>query len=487
MTFDLSTIAIFGLAALIYNMLLPASWRGWGLLVGSVICVYGLQSASSIRFMDYILPTTTLILTIGVWWFTRKPDDEEQASFWKEDRLTLGLMVGLILGMSFMRFVDADYRLTASRPPEPLWVALALLLISLAMIAVWVISRRLNPFLVLSSIISGIVALFILTKTEPFAISLSAVFRSFNGQDAQLANFSDLSWLGFSYVAFRLIHTIRDRQSGRLPALSLRAYMTYVIFFPAFIAGPIDRAERFIKDFQALPLINGRDAQRLIEGCTRIFIGIFKKFIIADSLANGMALNVTNAAQADNLFFLWALLYGYGLRLFFDFSGYSDIAVGLGILLGVKLPENFDRPYLKHNITLFWQSWHITLSSWARFYVFTPLSRRLLSREPKPSSMTIVFASQLTTMIVIGLWHGVTWNFLIWGVWHGVGLFIHKQWSDRTRKWYLRLKDKPYQRRVWTFTGWFLTFHFVVIGWVWFALPEMAQSFGVLRILFGVS
>jgi alginate O-acetyltransferase complex protein AlgI len=214
-------------------------------------------------------------------------------------------------------------------------------------------------------------------------------------------------------------------------------------------------------------------------------MGLFKKFVIADSLAQGVSLTVTNAAQVENTAGLWLLLYGYALRLFFDFSGYSDIAIGLGILFGVRLPENFDYPYLRPNLTAFWQSWHITLSSWARFYVFTPLSRWLLRRPGRPSPVIIVLISQLATMIVIGLWHGVTPNFIVWGVWHGVGLFAHKQWSDRTRGWYRRLSERPLLKRAWTVLAWFLTFHYVVLGWVWFLLPDTAQAVGVFGRLFG--
>jgi alginate O-acetyltransferase complex protein AlgI len=98
----------------------------------------------------------------------------------------------------------------------------------------------------------------------------------------------------------------------------------------------------------------------------------------------------------------------------------------------------------------------------------------------------IVLSSQLATLVVIGLWHGVSWNFLIWGVWHGIGLFIHKQWSDRTRAWYRGLNDKPGQKRAWFIVTWFITFQFVVIGWVWFALPNLDTSLNVLRGLFGL-
>jgi len=301
-----------------------------------------------------------------------------------------------------------------------------------------------------------------------------------------LAGVIDLNWLGFSYVAFRLIHTLRDRQSGILPVLSLREYVTYVIFFPSFIAGPIDRAERFTTDFRALPALVPGDPSRFTLAATRIGIGLFKKFVIADTLAQGMALDAVNVQQTTTTAGLWLLLYGYAFRLYFDFGGYTDIAIGIGILFGIKLPENFNRPYLRTNITTFWQSWHITLSDFARFYVFTPLSRQLLRRKPRPSTPLIIFIAHMATMLTIGLWHGVSGHFFIWGVWHGLALFAHKMWSDRTRKWYRDLQARPGPRRAWGVFTWFLTFQYVVIGWVWFVVPDVGLAARTLGRLFGI-
>ena len=165
--------------------------------------------------------------------------------------------------------------------------------------------------------------LFVALKSEPLATEVSRFWRGQTGQDTTLATFVDLNWLGFSYVAFRLIHTLRDRQSGLLPALSLREYVTYVIFAPAYTAGPIDRAERFAEDFRALPEKIGLDGARFTEGFTRIAIGVFKKFVIADSLAMGWRSTPTNATQTHSALGMWLLLYGYALRLYFDFGGYS--------------------------------------------------------------------------------------------------------------------------------------------------------------------
>ncbi len=409
-----------------------------------------------------------------------------QSPLSSDDRFTLILSFGLVLALSLFRYIPAEYRLTPSRPPSPLAVGIVM---GVLIMGVFILAR-LRPThhapRTYTLPITLILLLFITLKTEPLAAALSTFFRSLTNQDTSLAAAADLNWLGFSYLAFRLLHTLRDRQSGLLPNLSLREYLTYILFFPALTAGPIDRAERFTPEYRALPQLHGPDASRWFNGLLRIGTGLGKKFIIADALAQGVALNPINATQVQSTFWLWILLYGYAFRLYFDFSGYSDIAIGLGQLFGFHLPENFNYPYLKSNLTTFWQSWHITLSDWARFYVFSPLSRWLLKRPSKPSSTVIVLMTQLATMITIGLWHGVSGNFLMWGAWHGIGLFVHQQWRGRTRTWQRHLNDKPGQKRFWTFLAWFLTFHYVVLGWVWFLLPDIRLAGQTFLRLFGL-
>jgi alginate O-acetyltransferase complex protein AlgI len=484
-TLDLLFIVVLGTAAFLYAALVPGRGRGWALLIGSVIGVYWLQPTLPIRFSSYILQTVTVLLTLLTWWLTRDPDPERRAATAAEDRRALLLILGLVLLMSLNRFLPFDARLTADRPPSPLVVSAVLGMLALLGLLIGRLHFDWGGRRVLSAAILVIISMFVLLKAEPMAEGIAALWRAATGQDAGLAAFTDLAWLGFSYVAFRLIHTLRDRQTGILPALSLRDYVTYVLFTPAYIAGPIDRAERFAADLRALPALTGLDGARFAAGGQRIIIGMGKKFILADGLAQGMSLTPLTAMQATSTPGLWVLLYGYTLRLYFDFSGYTDIAIGLGVLFGIQLPENFDRPYLRTNITKFWQSWHITLSDWVRFYVFSPLSRSLLRRKPRPSSTVIVLISQLTTMIVIGLWHGISWTFLIWGLWHGLGLFVHKQWSDRTRGWYRGLKEKPGQMRAWTAVSWFLTFNFVALGWVWFLMPNVSLALQTFGKLFG--
>ncbi len=478
----LADVGIFGVGALLYAALVPARWRGWALMIASVVAIYWLQPSLSIRYLDFWLPTLTLIITVLCWLLVRQPDPPEPY-LGRDDRLTLGVIIGLVLLLAANRYLAAEVRLTASRPPEIITVILVLILI---FALTFLIVRRWRTWSNWQNAgIIFLVGLFILIKWEPLARSISVILRAGVGQDTSLASMVDLGWLGFSYVAFRLIHTLRDHQTGILPPLSLGEYLTYVIFFPAYTAGPIDRAGRFIVDWEALPGLRGLDASRITEGAVRITVGLFKKFVIADTLAL-IALDATKAQQAESALGLWLLLYAYAFRLFFDFGGYSDIAIGIGILLGIRLPENFDRPYLKNNITLFWQSWHMTLTNWVRFYIFTPLSRSLLRRKQRPSTDVILLICHLTTMIVIGLWHGISWTFFVWGVWHGLALFIHKMWSDRTRKWYRGLNERPRWKQAYTLGGVVLTFHYVALGWVWFALPDLTLAGSVFARLLGL-
>ncbi len=475
----LTHILVFTAAAFLYIGVLPRAWRKWSLFAGSVLAIYWLQPLIIIRWLDFLFPTLTLGLVVLSWLVTRAPDQR----WTREDSIAAGVMAGGVLLLTLGRYIVPEYRITASSPPAPLTVALWLVGAGIVLAALS--NVPLAPAYRATGGILLILALFVVLKTEPLAEEVSRRLRMWEGRPVRFASAAELSWLGFSYVAFRLIHTLRDRQTGRLPALSLRDYVNYAIFFPAFTAGPIDRAERFLADLQELPEMLGLDADRIVQGSMRIAVGIGKKFVIADALAY-IALDSTKAEQVTTIGGMWVLLYAYTFQIYFDFSGYSDIAIGLGQLFGIKLPENFNRPYLTRNITLFWQSWHMTLSQWVRFYVFSPLSRYLLKREHKPSPTVLALVGQTTTMLAIGLWHGVAWGFAAWGLWHGLGLFIHKVYSDKTRRHYMQLRDRPRLNRIIGIVGIALTFHFVALGWVWFALPDINTSWNVFASLLGI-
>lgn len=406
----LSDIALFLALAALYLLAVPARWRGWALFVLSVFGVYWLQPTLNIRWLAYSLSTATFALAVIGWLLTR-PRAAETQPFTRDDGAALAFLVITALAVTLARELNLSEQVF-SRPPPLTSAAAGIGLAAIVALIVWRAAARTSHALRVFLVV--IVAIFVATKAEGLAGALAGFLRGQAGQDVSLASAVDIQWLGFSYLAFRLIHTLRDQQNGLLPALSLREYITYLVFFPALTAGPIDRAERFVEDYRVLGTIRGLDADRIVRAGTRIAVGLFKKFVIADSLAL-FSLNAVNAAQAESAGALWVLLYGFAFRLYFDFSGYSDIAIGVGMLFGVQLPENFDRPYLKHTITAFWQSWHITLSNWVRFYVYSPLSRSLLRRKAL-TPQKIVFVATLATMIVIGLWHGMTLPFLVWGI-----------------------------------------------------------------------
>ena len=470
----LTNILIFIVVALAGGFL-AGKWRGWFILLVSVLALYWLQPAMPIRNLDFWLPTVSLALVLLGWGVTR-PKDTPLARSDLAAGLAI-LAVALVVGL--LRYLDPLCCITPTTPPVATEVAVVLLVV---MLLAWLVARFApSQRLGLSVGIVLVLILFLVLKTDRFALAASQALRLVVGQKAELAKASDLSWLGFSYIAFRLLHTFRERQNGRLPALALPEYASYVLFFPALTAGPIDRAERFIKDWRKPPSDQWGD---IVDGGRRILVGLFRKFVLADLLAL-VALSQVNFAQVTNTGWLWLLLYAYAFRIYFDFSGYTDIAIGLGRLLGFKLPENFDHPYLKPNLTAFWNSWHITLAQWFRSYYFNPLTRALRSRKQPWSLWVIILVGQVSTFALIGLWHGVTWNFLIWGVWHGVGLFIHNRWLEFSRQRQGLAERPAWVKTVLVWLGTFLTFNYVALGWVWFALPAPFQSWQVLLRLFG--
>jgi D-alanyl-lipoteichoic acid acyltransferase DltB (MBOAT superfamily) len=455
--------------------LLPKRWRSWLMFAASVGAIFWLQPASTIRHLGFWLPALTLALTAFAWALTTPAESRD-----RKDTLITGLaLAAMVLLVAALRYVPLPCCKPPTRPPEITSVLLAAGVIAgLVFLSARTFARKRW----LAGAFSGLLlVLFVILKTEPLGTMTSAWLRARTGQTADLASALDIGWLGFSYVAFRLLHTLRDSLRGRLPPISLREYFTYVIFFPAITAGPIDRVERFAKGLRESRTLTASD---IFNAGERIVVGIFKKFALADSLAL-IALDSSKAAQVQGSGWTWVLLYAYAFNIYFDFSGYTDIAIGLGKLMGITLPENFDRPYLKQNLTAFWNSWHMTLAQWFRSYFFNPLTRSMRSARRIPVG-GIILIGQLSTMVLIGLWHGATWNYLIWGAWHGLGLFIHNRWYEWTRSRTSAGNAPAWLARAGQVGGVLLTFHFVALGWVWFALPDPSLAVQVLGKLFGM-
>jgi alginate O-acetyltransferase complex protein AlgI len=275
--------------------------------------------------------------------------------------------------------------------------------------------------------------------------------------------------LGISFFTFEFIHYAVDRYRDKTRTGSLGQYMAFILFFPTMVAGPIKRYQDFLPKLEAPSTDWRTDWER---GTTRILCGLAKKFVIADTLtAMTVHLNQADLAVAHRAMLpVWLL--AYGMQIYFDFSAYSDIAIGSTRLFGIKVPENFDWPYLCTNIAEFWRHWHISLSKWLTDYVYIPLggSRR---------APVHVYANLLTTMLVSGIWHGAGMNFVVWGLWHGALLAIHRLWS----RWRGPREGAPSPAG--QALSWALTFVMVNLGWAFFCMDLPTARFFFRRLFLG--
>lgn len=456
-----------------FMWLIPPSWRTWGLMFGSILAIGWLQQGDSFQGLEVALPTATILLTVLVWWLVQPAD-----ALLKQQKETQKAI--LIMSAALLVLFIAEALQHGQFSIGTLLVFAAFLITSGMSLTQLLPTRSENITVykqVAALLVAGIIGILIILKVPAIATALGQTFS----RSPSVA--SPLVWLGFSYVAFRLMAILLDFRAGRLPkeGIPLQDMASYVLFFPAYTAGPIDRTQRFLPELNKhLPL----DAPRMVDGIGRISIGIFKKFVVADSLAR-VALNSSLAEQTQTTWGLWLIVYLYAFQIFFDFSGYSDVAIGMGRLYGFQLPENFDRPYTQSNLQQFWQRWHMTLSTWFRLYFFTPFSRLLIQSRLKPFQYTIILIAQVSTMVLIGLWHGVTLNFILWGVWHGMGLFLLRVIGDYSKGWYRWTQKRNWTKRLVYIGSIVTTFHYVALGWVFFALPTPHASFDVLQRLFG--
>jgi alginate O-acetyltransferase complex protein AlgI len=469
---SLAQIAILiGLAALTGRL---QRGRQHALLAVSTAAVFWLQPAAPVATLGYWLPFGTMAITIVAWEFTAEPGSRSWRRNWSSAAIMIGIIAAIQIDGASRRLFSA----AVISPPVGY-----VLLGSLAVLGLLAIGLRVHAgrAVLSAGLAAVIVVAFIVLKTPGLANAIVTWLRSHVAGGDPSPIQGAISWLGFSYVAFRLLHTIRDSQAGRLPELALGEYVNYVIFFPSFTAGPIDRAERFVKDLrQPLGLAN----EDWLDAGTRLILGLFKKFVVADLLAV-ISINDVVVPRIHAAGWMWLFLYAYAFRIYFDFSGYTDMAIGMGRLMGIRLPENFDSPYLKQNIALFWNAWHMSLTQWFRSYVFNPLTRSLRS-SPRPlPTWTAILITQVVTMVLIGLWHGITMSFALWGLWHGLGLFAHNRWSSWRRAAVPDSWQAVGGARLAGALGTFMTFNFVAVGWLLFGLSSPALAWAALRVMVG--
>jgi alginate O-acetyltransferase complex protein AlgI len=273
--------------------------------------------------------------------------------------------------------------------------------------------------------------------------------------------------LGISFVTFTLIAYVVDVYRGRYPLQRrVSSLAGLVLFFPHLIAGPILRPADLLPQFQPLRLPRRSLAPRLTFGITIFTVGLFKKLVIADPLA-AVVQEVFNGAGHFSVQQYVIAVNAFAAQIYCDFSGYTDMAIATAMMIGIRLPENFRRPYLSSSLVEFWRRWHITLSTWLRDYLYIPLggNRRGFARQ---------IANLIVTMALGGLWHGANWTFVVWGLMHGGGLAVQHAVQ--------RTSAARIFEAVPRWCKMFATYLFVLVAWVWFRASDIDSG---VRILSG--
>ena len=270
--------------------------------------------------------------------------------------------------------------------------------------------------------------------------------------------------LGISFHTFQSISYVVDVYRGQQPVItSYIDYALFVSFFPQLVAGPIVRAREFFADY-----FNWKQptAAEWRQGIALILTGYAKKLIFADRFALAANGYFDNPAALPGFAGAWTAAIAFGLQIFFDFSGYTDIAIGIALLFGFHFPENFRRPYLSASVTEFWRRWHMTLSGWLRDYVYIPLGGNRKGR-------TRTYTNLILTMLIGGLWHGAAWNFVLWGGFHGVALAAERMvWGRGERTGLARIP--------WTAA----TFLYVTVAWVFFRAATFSSAAFIIGQMF---
>lgn len=334
-------------------------------------------------------------------------------------------------------------------------------------------TRQKKKYWLVTSLIFNLGLLFYFKYSNFFIANINAAAESLSGHNL-LPYLNVILPVGISFYTFESISYIVDVYRGDIKSCkSFLQYFGYIVFFPKFVAGPIVRFAEYDKEFQAHVYHRIQTADFAI-GLQRFIEGFFKKKFLADQIAlvsdKVFANPLTDPATA------WIGLLAYTFQIYYDFSGYSDMGIGIARMLGFRLPENFDRPYHAKNIQEFWRKWHMTLSRWLRDYLYISIGG-----NRKGAKRTRI--NLLVTMLLGGLWHGASWNFVIWGGIHGTLLLVHRT------KWFQRAAGFIAGRVSANFfyvLSVMSTFITVAFAWVFFRARTLPDSINFFRSLFGL-
>ena len=270
---------------------------------------------------------------------------------------------------------------------------------------------------------------------------------------------SGLGFLGISYMTFKLIQIIIEIYDGLIEKpMGPLDYVHFLLFFPALSSGPIDRSRRFLEDWK-----KQRTKDEYLElagtGIFRLVLGLFYKLVIS-----GMVFQQMTSIRYKDFSFFVIYMYLYTAYLFFDFAGYSLMAVGASNILGIETPMNFNIPFISVDIKDFWNRWHITLSTWLRDFVFSRIVMRFMRKKIFKKRLTTAMVAYMINMTFMGFWHGITLNYIAYGFYHGI-LMAAFEWYQKKSKFYKKNKNKTWYKVI----SWLITMHLVMFGFLIFS------------------
>jgi len=270
--------------------------------------------------------------------------------------------------------------------------------------------------------------------------------------------------LAISFFTFQQISYLVDSYRQETKEYDFLNYALFVTFFPQLIAGPIVHHKEMMPQFaqKKNKILNYKN---IASGLFIFSIGLFKKVVVADTFAV-WATQGFDVASSLNLFEAWATSLSYTMQLYFDFSGYTDMAIGAALLFNIRLPINFNSPYKSYNIQEFWRRWHITLSRFLKDYIYIPLGGNRFG-----SFRT--YLNLIVTFLIGGIWHGAGWTFIFWGMLHGLAIVVHRLWSK-------------FDIRLWNWVAWLVTFNFINITWVFFRAKDLDTALKILSSMFSL-
>ncbi len=373
---------------------------------------------------------------------------------WACERFGPEQRLPVLVGLSFVFYGYWDWRFV------PL---LAISILTNWALATWFVYNRRGVLIVLAIAIDLCVL-----GAFKYAAFFAGLLPGLDLQESAVFGLNVALPLGISFFTFHHIMYLADLKAGRAPRLDLIRYALYITFFPQLLAGPLVRWSEIVHQFDERPYRRPDAAERFARGAILLVIGLAKKVFLGDPLAAYVNPVFEAAAKGSAVTVLeaWQATLGFTFQIYFDFSGYTDMALGIGLMFGIVLPQNFAVPYRASSLREFWRRWHMTLSRFLRDYLYIPLggNRR---------GLAVQLSALLATMTLGGLWHGAGLTFVAWGILHGVGLSAGVLWRRAG------LSMQPV-------LGWALTLLFVILSWVLFRAQSFDAAVTIYQGLFGL-